>query len=216
MTLVDSADSILMLYSYTGFPEKSWVFFERTQQLANDTPEPTDLVTETTKEKVLEAINVHDTTDIELEKQETVVATVDVAPSHTYEDAEVAISVPAATDGVEGKVSRDTAVKMNVMSGLSIILTLMSILMAFSISLITIMGLIEEQCARCRRAAEAEDGGGLEGRWWSAWARANDNSGYIGVAIVGSFLTIVAVWHGIRWTARKIASKRAQISSPSS
>jgi nickel/cobalt transporter (NiCoT) family protein len=33
------------------------------------------------------------------------------------------------------------------------------------------MGLIGEQCRRCREAAEAEDGGGLAGRWWRAWAK---------------------------------------------
>ena len=29
MTLVDSLDSILMLYSYSGFPERSWKIFAR-------------------------------------------------------------------------------------------------------------------------------------------------------------------------------------------
>ena len=39
-----------------------------------------------------------------------------------------------------------------------------------SISLITIMGLIGDNCKRCQEAAEAEDGGGLAGRWWRGWA----------------------------------------------
>ncbi len=33
--------------------------------------------------------------------------------------------------------------------------------------------------------------------------QANDNSGYIGAAIVGSFIIIVAGWYGGRWVARK-------------
>lgn len=40
-----------------------------------------------------------------------------------------------------------------------------------SISLITIMGLIGEQCSQCAAAADAENGGGLAGSWWRAWAR---------------------------------------------
>jgi nickel/cobalt transporter (NiCoT) family protein len=42
---------------------------------------------------------------------------------------------------------------------------------AISISLITIMGLIGENCGPCTKAAEAEDGGGLAGSWWRGWAR---------------------------------------------
>ena len=33
------------------------------------------------------------------------------------------------------------------------------------------MGLIGENCGPCKRAAEAEDGGGLAGRWWRGWAK---------------------------------------------
>ena len=65
----------------------------------------------------------------------------------------------------------DFQAKMNAMSSLSIVLTLMSILVAFSISVITIMGLIGERCSQCTAAANAKDGGGLAGSWWRAWAR---------------------------------------------
>ena len=41
---------------------------------------------------------------------------------------------------------------------------------SYSISLITIMGLIGEQCTPCQDAANAPDGGGLAGRWWRGWA----------------------------------------------
>ena len=97
-----------------------------------------------------------------------------------------------------------------------------------SISLITIMGLIGENCRRCVAAAEAEDGGGLAGRWWRFWEKvrfalgwtswvhhseirlllkANDNSGYIGAAIVGACLGIVVGWYTYRWGIRKVGGR---------
>ena len=76
----------------------------------------------------------------------------------------------------------------------------------------------------------ADDGGGLAGRWWRFWAavswehasdlllryqcltppsqQANDNSGYIGAAIVGVFLFIVGSWYGTRWAFRKLLARR--------
>lgn len=98
--------------------------------------------------------------------------------------------------------------KTATMSSLSISLTLLSIAVALSISLIEIMGLIGEQCAPCREAAEAEDGGGLAGSWWRAWARANDASGYVGAAIVGCFVAILVVYHGVRWGVRRHKRKQ--------
>ncbi|KAF5382758.1 hypothetical protein D9615_002890 [Tricholomella constricta] len=186
MTLVDSIDSILMLYSYSGFPERSWALFEKK-------PQPTPGLA-----------------DIPLSGKPA-------AQGQPHEGARAEGAVPVYSQSADsadirpadldvdpdGKITRDRVVKMNVMSGLSIILTLMSILVAFSISLITIMGLIGEQCGPCSDAAEAEDGGGLAGSWWRAWARANDHSGYIGAAIVGGFITVVAGWYGTRWFARR-------------
>jgi hypothetical protein len=40
-----------------------------------------------------------------------------------------------------------------------------------SISLITIMGLIGENCSSCTEAAEDPNGGGLAGSWWRGWAK---------------------------------------------
>jgi len=71
-----------------------------------------------------------------------------------------------------------------------------------SISLITIMGLVGEECAPCREAAEDEDNHSLAARWWRGWAQANEKSGYIGAAIVGSFLAVVLGWYGIRQLLR--------------
>jgi len=86
------------------------------------------------------------------------------------------------------------------------------------------MALIGENCSSCKKAAEAEDGGGLAGRWWRGWAQvrrflhlrrntililvqANDSSGYIGAAIVGAFVVIVAGWYGVRWCMRKYGKR---------
>jgi high-affinity nickel-transport protein len=134
---------------------------------------------------------------------------------------------------IRKEAQRELLVKRNMMSGLSILLTLMSIVVAFrcefhgncyattrqttppvSISLITIMGLIGEKCVTCSAAAENDSG--LAGRWWRFWAevnlfwlsyrthadspqQANNNSGYIGAGIVGSFVLVVGGWYGGRW-----------------
>ncbi|KAG6868972.1 hypothetical protein C0993_006494 [Termitomyces sp. T159_Od127] len=184
MTLVDSADSILMLYSYIGFPERGWVLLEK------NPPSMPEVQEKDIHEKALEEAPPGPRNEIK---------TSGGAPVPVYRDEEAALPAPAR----DAAFARDTAVKMHVMSGLSVILTIMSVLVAFSISLITIMGLIGERCGRCSRAAEAEDGGGLEGSWWRAWARANSSSGYIGVGIIGSFLVIVAGWYVMRRVLRK-------------
>lgn len=83
--------------------------------------------------------------------------------------------------------------------------------------------MIGENCQRCSDAAEAEDGGGFAGAWWRFWAKvslnwikvvwrrevwlisvkANDLSGVIGAAIVGTFAVILAIYHGGRWVYRR-------------
>ncbi|KIM40857.1 hypothetical protein M413DRAFT_19048 [Hebeloma cylindrosporum] len=150
MTLVDSVDSILMLYSYSGFPERSFIMFSPKPEC--DTPvtclPPVSTDDPSTKEKG----------DLE--------ANIPEAIPHEEKNEQLNALPP---EDPNGQLARNTRVKMNVMSGLSIILTLMSILVAFSISLITIMGLIGEQCKPCREAADATDGGGLAGRWWRGW-----------------------------------------------
>jgi len=37
--------------------------------------------------------------------------------------------------------------------------------------------------------------------------KANDQSGYIGAAIVGGFLLVVVGWYGGRWVAKKLREK---------
>lgn len=137
MSLVDSADSVLMLYSYAGFPDRRFSLFEKTVVTGQETAATPSIGKdpETAKEKL------------------------------SIEKEQAADSAPVA-ELPENKVQ--TQAKMNVMSGLSIVLTLMSILVALSISLITIMSLIGEECVPCSEAAESDDG--LAGRWWRGWA----------------------------------------------
>ncbi|KAF8889993.1 high-affinity nickel-transport protein-domain-containing protein [Gymnopilus junonius] len=199
MTLVDSADSIIMLYSYTGFPERSLLVFSNDRE-KRATP------------REVHVSNIASALD-EKEKpspvQEITAGNID-DPEKTRAEEVVAESTAVERAGV---AERDIRIKMNVMSGLSIILTLMSILVAFSISIIEIMGLIGQQCGPCNAAAAADDGqgGGLAGRWWRGWANANSQSGFIGVAIVGAFLLIVVGWYGSRWVARKFGRRDDQL-----
>lgn len=154
-----------MLYSYTGFPEKKWrVFQSREKNQPKDAEKGTD-EEKNTADQVVER-NTAEKDDLEIEE----------------------VSRKDCQNPQGDQLEAVVAVKTNVMSGLSILLTIMSIMLAFTcvtqkfdeasslprfflrISLITIMSLIGEQCSQCRSAAEAEDGGGLAGRWWRGWA----------------------------------------------
>jgi len=185
MTLIDSADSVLMLYSYSGFPERTLAVIDTSNLIAEaeGCPEPVE------KTSVPVA---PDTIENGLSGSHDQVTEFPEPPA-----PEKSISMDNG-DNTDSRITRDLRVKLNVMSNLSLILTAMSILVAFSISLITIMGLIGDQCARCREAANASDGGGLAGKWWRGWANANDNSGYIGAAIVGAFVVVVTCWYMVR------------------
>jgi nickel/cobalt transporter (NiCoT) family protein len=179
MTLVDSLDSVLMLYSYTNFSGASFRLFEPISALTVDREEvhsPNDIERPDltyTGPSAAEAAESSDTKNAVQNKTDT----------ERHDQA-----IPARTDE---ETERKIRLKETTMSDLSLILTLISILLAFrcvhllmvkpklqggliglsSISLITIMGLIGEQCRQCREAAEAEDGGGLAGKWWRAWAK---------------------------------------------
>ncbi|CEL62577.1 High-affinity nickel transport protein OS=Cupriavidus necator (strain ATCC 17699 / H16 / DSM 428 / Stanier 337) GN=hoxN PE=1 SV=3 [Rhizoctonia solani AG-1 IB] len=209
MTLVDSADSVLMLYSYADFPEKGFALFERQETPISEhssfssqpptevqpgpstsagiTPEPLSPKLSITSHHTLPDLERNNSTDSRLQEG--------------LGEDEYKITL------TEQKTLEQAA--KNTMSGLSIILTLLSILVAFSISLITIMGLIGENCDSCREAAEDPNGGGLAGSWWRGWARANDMSGFIGAAVVGCFVVIVAGWYGGRWFLQRRVNRPA-------
>jgi high-affinity nickel-transport protein len=102
MTLVDSLDSILMLYSYAGLLENrlKWQIFERREPSSNNLAAPPG--------------NQVNSEKADVEKQR------DQHPPREPAEAR------------EERVVNDTKAKMNVMSGLSIILTFMSIIVAFA------------------------------------------------------------------------------------
>lgn len=204
MTLVDSIDSILMLYSYAGVTEKGLSPLRRLRpgEPERDSKPPTPQAGSTES-----VASRHSPSPI----QRVVVTTEEdnASPTKAKQD----VKNPELRDvdeeeGIEDDARKASRLKQNTMSKLSIILTLLSILVAFSISLITIMGLISENCRKCREAAEAEDGGGLAGRWWRGWAKANDQSGWIGAAIVGTFLLVVVGYYGGLWIRGKLRPRR--------
>ena len=128
MTLIDSCDSILMLYSYSGFPERSFFIFAKSEgdsetikeHAGNDTPTaPVPKSENVSDDKSGNAeINLQDRKDDEKNG----------LPEEPLEPAQSTAPQGHASDSA---MARDIRVKMNMMSGLSIILTLMSILVAF-------------------------------------------------------------------------------------
>ena len=93
-----------MLYSYAGFHEKSWAIFDRSETVTLD--------------------------EHAMDQEKGGEATVNVSPAPATSDSSP--SANAAHINMEDRAERETRVKMNVMSGLSIILTLMSILVAYT------------------------------------------------------------------------------------
>ncbi|KAF8158908.1 high-affinity nickel-transport protein-domain-containing protein [Mycena galopus ATCC 62051] len=180
MTLIDSADSILMLYSYSGFPERGWAIINRSPKTDPDLEKVQGLVKKSVPPASTAVPDPPSSAELGIPLQQQAASEKDVPTVNVQ------------------PVTQLDQVKANVMSSLSIVLTLMSIVVAFSISLIEIMGLIGDQCTQCQAAANAPDGGGLAGRWWRGWANANNNSGYIGAAIVGVFVLVVACWYASR------------------
>ncbi|QRV77691.1 high affinity nickel transport protein [Ceratobasidium sp. AG-Ba] len=170
MTLVDSADSVLMLYAYADFPERGFAIFERSDEPSNFTQ----------SSKSSESGPDAGPSNVQEQTNNSIPQSPDrknpAASQLTLPDLERDASNTRSIGeheyaGAPGQQKTLEQAAKNTMSGLSILLTLLSILVAFSISLITIMGLIGETCSPCRKAAEDPDGGGLAGKWWRGWAR---------------------------------------------
>ncbi|KAI0269739.1 high-affinity nickel-transport protein-domain-containing protein [Gloeopeniophorella convolvens] len=206
MTLLDSVDSILMLYSYSGFPERRFRLFERPDMDEPDRPDVTFGAVATANAAVpcLPDARSDDPQGRLLIDSEPGLS--QPFEQSAYPDrgkkgqAEVVVQ-DATVREIRENAERKTTVRRNMMSGLSIVLTLMSIVVAFSISLITVMGLVGDNCTQCSAAAENDQG--LAGKWWRFWAKTNDDSGYIGAGIVGSFVVVVGGWYGGRWVFAK-------------
>jgi len=140
MTLLDSIDSILMLYSYTGFPERRFRIFESAE---------VDGASEERGSAYQEAAATTQTSrsDNGDSNQRGLLAGVDPAPRPQSlpqseqncvpeQDKKTQVEVVVEDAGeniriIRKKARRDMAVKRNMMSGLSIVLTLMSIIVAF-------------------------------------------------------------------------------------
>ncbi|QRV92511.1 high affinity nickel transport protein [Ceratobasidium sp. AG-Ba] len=174
MTLVDSADSVLMLYAYADFPERGFAIFERSDVPSNSTQSSKS----SESEPDAGPSNVQGQTNNSIHQspgRKSPAASQLTLPDlerDTYNTRSINENEYAGVSGQQKTLER--AAK-NTMSGLSILLTLLSILVAFSISLITIMGLIGENCNPCREAADDPYGGGLAGKWWRGWAKVGLN-----------------------------------------
>ncbi|GAA5855553.1 hypothetical protein JCM5353_006025 [Sporobolomyces roseus] len=88
---------------------------------------------------------------------------------------------------------------------MSVVLTVISIVVALLISITEFMGLALEECASCSEAAENDSG--LSGQWWRFWQSINDNSGYLGAGVVGLFICVFGGWGIGRWWKRRQARK---------
>ncbi|KAL4401013.1 nickel cation transmembrane transporter [Malassezia pachydermatis] len=96
----------------------------------------------------------------------------------------------------------------------ALLLTLLSVLMAFIVAVIEILGLIGEHCSQCSAAADrqaATHDGGLAGSWWLWWRWCNDYFGYIGIGITGIFVVcvVVALLFTIRHARQRHAHRAA-------
>src|ERR1700722_2195342 len=128
MTVIDSADSILMLYSYTGFAETSLAIFEKpklSDPLLSLPSEPRVIppveragtsITTSRPPSIVEEIRT---------SAPLAVATPDVGLEHTNSTSRI------DDRRVTEDVSRTLRLKRNMVSGLSMVLTFMSIMVAF-------------------------------------------------------------------------------------
>ena len=134
MTLIDSCDSILMLYSYSGFPERSFFIFAKSEGDSETIKEHTNTSTipVPNSETVSDGKRGNAENDIQLEDRKD-----DEKNGLPEEPLEPVQSMALQGHASDSAMARDIRVKMNVMSGLSIILTFMSILVAFRYDLFT-------------------------------------------------------------------------------
>lgn len=133
MTLLDSIDSILMLYSYTGFPERGFRIFEPTE--VNSISEERG----STYHETSPTTQTSGSSDGDLD-QRGLLAGVNPASRpqsgqgcvpEQIKKRQVKVVVQDVDENMRNRRRKDMTVKRNMMSGLSIVLTLMSIIVAF-------------------------------------------------------------------------------------
>lgn len=131
MTLVDSIDSCIMLYSYSGFPERGWNLFEKPlpQDLSRDINAPPTLSPAIGPEQ-LDSTSNPGNSSLEIEVILPRSTSPDSPPSSDNKAPfSEAHSIHLAEQGTpENLVHQRMKGKQHTMSSLSIILTLISIL----------------------------------------------------------------------------------------
>ncbi|CAO1637034.1 unnamed protein product [Parajaminaea phylloscopi] len=233
MTFVDSCDSVLMVYAYApplrepGSNQKWWSLWEQTRPdcgpAAGTSRRPAGGSAMDSPSPPSRAIP-HDAHDSQAEE-----ACAD--PQYEGKVDDVVLARPGDLEKAEAPHENTTAPQLTeppiaaTAQTLSLLLTSLSIILAFAISCIVLMSLIASQCGPCSAAAKAhddysaaeapmtmsggrdgddDDDGGLAGRWWSFWLKAGDASGYIGAGIVAVFLVCGLGW----WLTRACKGRR--------
>ncbi|KDN53375.1 NicO-domain-containing protein [Tilletiaria anomala UBC 951] len=187
MCLVDSLDSIMMVYVYSpSAMREGWKLLRPPRDGAETETEAGTQPDLQTAEQTMASNPAEGNQDASPQENSKIASNATVAkqtPQFPFESQPV--NLEAGHLGSSPRVNVLTpAVK------LSLVMTTASILMAFTISLIQILSLIADQCGPCAAAAEKQQetgDGGLAGRWWLGWQDAADKSTYIGIGIVGAF-----------------------------
>ena len=137
MTLLDSVDSILMLYSYTGFPEARFRLFEPVPDYeATEQGHGVYREAEATSGSVAQLPRSRGNGMNELTGVLPDLGEQPEQTGFTKEDKREPMAVVVKDEAarmrdIRKKVEKELIVKRNMMSGLSIMLTLMSIIVAF-------------------------------------------------------------------------------------
>ncbi|KAH9969521.1 high-affinity nickel-transport protein-domain-containing protein [Russula dissimulans] len=137
MTLLDSIDSILMLYSYTGFPELRFRLFEGVDE--NDAPEPFQEAAATSvsaaqvpRSPIGDPSGCCPSTGAPPVLGQQSEQSGSSSDGNKKQPVDVLVEdTNARIRDIRRRAQRELTVKRNMMSGLSIVLTLMSIIVAF-------------------------------------------------------------------------------------
>lgn len=143
MSLIDSADSVLMLYAYAGAPDRTRALFERrklrsgqaeaAETVINNAAAAEELVPEYSKmqsqdaKENLDAVEMRGGVEADIEEVKGDLTASDAPHAEANANDVENASVPPEHDAAEAVVRT----KQHTMSDLSILLTLVSILVAF-------------------------------------------------------------------------------------
>ena len=202
MCLIDSADSVMMCYVYS--PSEAKQGWKLLQGKKDDLTTAASL-SDAKQSDALTKDRMREPEEVEHDQKTAYIGSSDNPATVEKFSRQDEISVLPELDADERVEPREPgagsaappseiltpAIKLN------LVLTFTSILIAFTIGLIQLMGLIGSQCTPCSEAADRqrESGdGGLAGRWWMAWEDAGENSTYIGIAIIAFFALTLALY----------------------